>query len=253
MKAAIDKHGLFQAWNEGQPVGMTNFERCIDGSGWLNMARTDPEWRRRGVALFLQKKIVAHAKQKGISKLRLWILSDNEPSIRACLKGGFKPVCEAAHISCSIRRKASRTRIRPVNYMLYERPITIRNCGYLPRMNGYIAYKHHFLKASNSLLKKLAQREGLYKIGASSFVLSRPERRFRTLTSSLTILNGPLGPSLRAARKVARSLGAWRIAAYVPYDPYTLRRARELGFKRDDWGKHCLVFEKTLRSDSSYV
>ena len=248
LKAAIDNHGLFLAWNEGQVVGMTNFERCIDGSGWMSMARTDPDWRRSGVALFLQRQIAVHAKRRGIRTLRLWILSKNKPSIRACVKGGFKPVCEAAHISCSIRRKPSKTRILPVNARLDAFPRSILRSTYLFKMNGYITYKRHFLKASNGLLKQLLQREGLYTVGTSAFILTKPERRFHTLTSSLTVLNGPLGPSLRAAREVARGLGARRLGAYVPYDSYMLGTARELGFRRDDWGKHCVVFEKSLRN-----
>lgn len=247
LKAAISNHGLFLAWNEGQVVGMTNFEKCIDGNGWMSMARTDPEWRRSGVALFLQRQIAAHAKQRGIRTLRLWILSKNKPSIRACVKGGFKPVCEAAHISCSIR-KPSKTRIRPVNARLDASSRSILRSTYLSKMNGYIAYKRHFLKASNGLLKQLLQREGLYTVDTSEFILTKPERRFHTLTSSLTVLNGPLGPSLRAAREVARGLGARRLGAYVPYDSYMLGTARKLGFRRDDWGKHCVVFEKSFRN-----
>jgi GNAT superfamily N-acetyltransferase len=248
LRAAIDNHGLFLAWNEGQVVGMTNFERCIDGSGWLNMARTDPAWRRRGVALFLQRRIASHATQVGIRKLRLWVLSQNKPSIRACIKGGFRPVCEAIHISSPIRPKRLKTRMRPINAKLGPSPSSIIESPYLYKMNGYIPYKYHFLKASNSLVKQLLRREGVYKAAASSFILSKPERRFRTTTSSLTILNGPLGPSLRNARRVAREMGARHLSAYIPFNSYMLATAREFGFRRDDWGTHCIVFEKSLRA-----
>ena len=44
---------LFLAWYGEELVGMTLLDKCIDGSGWLSMARTDPAWRRQGVALFL--------------------------------------------------------------------------------------------------------------------------------------------------------------------------------------------------------
>lgn len=248
LKAAISNRGLLLAWNEGQLVGMTNFEECVDGSAWLSMARTDPDWRRSGVALFLQMQIAAHAKQRGIRTLRLWVLSQNRASIGACLKGGFKPVCETAHISCSIRRKPSKVRMRPFKPKLDASPRSILKSLYLSKMNGYITYKRHFLRASSGLLKQLLQREGLYTVGTSEFILTKPERRFHTLTSSLTVLNGPLGLSLRAAREVARGLGARRLGAYVPYDSYMLGTARELGFKKDEWGKHCMVFEKPVRN-----
>ena len=95
----IAKKGLFVAWSNGDLVGIANFEKCIDGSGWLSMGRTDPQWRRRGVALFLQQQITVHARRDGIDYLRLMILSNNKPSLLAAMKGGFRPVCEAMHVS----------------------------------------------------------------------------------------------------------------------------------------------------------
>ena len=60
LRDVIGEKGLFLAWNGSELVGMTNFDRCIDGSGWLSMARTDPDWRGGGVAVFLQRQIAAH-------------------------------------------------------------------------------------------------------------------------------------------------------------------------------------------------
>ncbi len=248
LREAIADKGLFLAWNGEKLVGMTNFERCLDGSGWLSMARTDPDWRRSGVALFLQRQIAAHAKQRGVSILRLWTLSRNKPSIRACIKGGFKPVCQAAHISCSIRPKRSKTSIPPLNSGLEAPLSSILRSIYVSKMNGYVAYRWHFLKTSRKLLEQLLRREGLYRVGTSEFILTKPEMRFHTLASSVTILNGQLASSLRSAREIAKGLGAQTIGAYVPYDSHLLRTARKLGFKRDQWGTHCIVFEKSLRN-----
>jgi GNAT superfamily N-acetyltransferase len=75
LPVVIPRGGLFLAWDDGTLVGMTNFEWCIDGNGWLSMARTDPDWRRRGVATFLQREIAAYAKERGASMLRLWVSS----------------------------------------------------------------------------------------------------------------------------------------------------------------------------------
>lgn len=53
LRKVIVDGGLFLAWNQHELAGITHFEECIDGSGWLSMARTDPKWRRHGVALAL--------------------------------------------------------------------------------------------------------------------------------------------------------------------------------------------------------
>lgn len=47
LREVIADRGLFLAFGNGELVGMANFEECIDGSGWLSMGRTDPDWRRR--------------------------------------------------------------------------------------------------------------------------------------------------------------------------------------------------------------
>ena len=38
LREVINDRGLFLAWVGDQLVGMTNFDKCVDGSGWLSMA-----------------------------------------------------------------------------------------------------------------------------------------------------------------------------------------------------------------------
>jgi len=52
--------------------------------------------------------------------------------------------------------------------------------------------------------------------------------------------------SLPRAKRLARDLGADSLSTYVPYELYTLRTAGKAGFRPDDWGRHCIVFEKKL-------
>lgn len=248
LREVVADKGLFLAWNGEMLVGMTNFETCVDGSGWLSMARTDLQWRRSGVALFLQRQIAAHARQRGVKILRLWTSSKNKPSVRACRKGGFNPVCEAAHTSCRLRPKRRKPVTRPISPRS-EAPLkSFLRFTYLSKMNGYLAYKWHFVKASRELLEQLLRRKELYKVGDSWFILTKPERSYRTLESSCTILSGPIASSLRSAIEVAEGLGAQTIGAYIPYDSFLIKRAIELGFRREPWGEHSIVFEKRLRN-----
>lgn len=41
LRDVIAEKGLFLAWSNAQLVGMTNLDGSIDGSAWMNMARTD--------------------------------------------------------------------------------------------------------------------------------------------------------------------------------------------------------------------
>ncbi len=245
LRGAIAEKGLFLAWKGQELVGMTNFEKCIDGSGWLSMARTDPAWRRTGVAVFLQKQIAAYANRRGITILRLWTSAKNKPSISAIRKGGFSMLCEAAQIYCNIRSKTRRRVIRPLGRLSGAQLESLLESRYLSQMNGYMAYKWHFVKANKTIPRLLRRRE-LYRRGESTFVLARTEGVFGKIGFSATLLNGPITVSLRSSKETARLLGAQVTRAYVPYDRYLLRAARSLGFRTAPWGRHCLVFERKI-------
>jgi GNAT superfamily N-acetyltransferase len=239
--------GLFLAWHNGHLVGMTHFEPCIDGSAWLSMARTDPEWRRRGVAVFLQKQLAAHAKRRNIRILRLWALSDNTPSINACIKGGFRPVCETAHVSFEINNQSKRKR-HPLSSSRRSKVslAPLLSSRYLSKTHGYLAYRWHFVKGDRKLLEKVQRKGELYTIEDSAFILTKPEMRFHSLQCSFSLLRGALPSTLEYVKSIARSQGASIVQGYLPYDHHQLMVARKLGFRVDWWGSHCIVFEKKL-------
>jgi GNAT superfamily N-acetyltransferase len=246
LSETIKRKGLFLAYHGDKLVGMTNFERCIDGSAWLSMARTDRTVRRRGVALFLQGQIANHARRRGISKLRMWTAYNNKPSIKAIRKGGFNQVCEAAHISQRLRSAKTTSQIRPLNHVSQIELRSLLQSRYLSDMNGYLAYQWHFVEATKPLIELLLRRREIYRVGNAEFILTKPRRIFGHLQTNLAIMNGTLTDSLRDSKSVANSLKARYVGAYIPYNRYMLRSARRLGFRSEHWGKHCLVFEKTL-------
>jgi len=247
LRTAIASGGLFLAWSNSELVGMTNFEKCIDGSGWLSMARTDPDRRRSGVAIFLQKQITTHAKKRGITTLRLWTSSRNTPSIRASMKGEFKQVCEAAHISYHFKMTGKNPAIHPCSQVSDAQLNTFLNSEYLSQMNGYLAYNWHFVKANKRLFKMILRRAELYTIGGAVFILTRPRKAFGKRATGLSFLVGKVTDSFTRSKDVAKALGVQVMGAYIPYNRYQLRTAMELGFRREHWGHHCLVFERNLR------
>ena len=241
----LRRGGLFLAWNGDILVGMTNFDESIDGSGWLGMARTDPEWQGRGVATFLQRKIAAHAKRRGIKTLRLLVTSQNRPSLRTCQRGGFTQICEATQISSNLRG-FDRHR-RPMPYSLFEGQLSnLLKSRYVAKTRGYIGYGWHFIKLTEDLLIRLRDEGNIYTNGQEILLVSRPDTLFQTPRSSLTILDGGVARSLTAGKEIARGLGARVLSAYIPYDPYEISVARRLRFRRTPWAKHCLVFEKSV-------
>ena len=246
LPSIVARGGLFLAWDGDALVGITNFDKCIDGSGWLSVARTDPKWRGRGVATFLQRKIAAYAKQRGVGTLRLWVSSGNKSSLRACERGGFKQVCEAAHISRGLTRSKRPRKFNP-SYPTEAKILPLLKSSYVAKTKGYMGYRRHFLKLTKQLLTKLRDEGELYLIGDATLLVSRPEITFGAPQSSLAILDGPLGNSLGVGKEIARGMGARILRCYIPYRSYEISVAKRLGFRRTPWGKHCLVFEKKVR------
>ena len=246
LRETIGSGGLFLAWNDSELVGMTNFEKCVDGSGWLGMARTDPDWRRSGVAIFLQERITAHAKKGGITTLRLVASYRNTPSIRAIRKGEFKQVCEAAHISYHFKTTGKNTSIPPCSRVSETQLDSILDSEYLSQMNGYLPYNRRFVKANKRLLKMIFRRGEVYAMGGAAFILTHPKKIFRKRSTSLSLLTGKVTDSFRRSKDVAKALGAQAMGAYIPYNRYQVTAAEKLGFRREHWGHHCLVFERNI-------
>jgi len=237
--------GLFLAWDGRTLVGMTNFDACIDGSGWLSVARTDPEWRGRGVATLLQHTIAVYAKRRGIRTLRLLVASDNRPSLRACARGGFSQVCEATHIYSNLRNSNRRRKVTPSSPS--DRQLSkLLKSRRIARTRGYVGYRRHFIKPTKNLLIRLRDEGNIYTTGQETLLVSRPDTLFGTPRSSLSILDGAAAKSLIAAKEVAHGLGARTLSAYIPYDAYEISVAKRLHFRRSPWAKHCLIFEKRI-------
>jgi Acetyltransferase (GNAT) family len=246
LREKIASGGLFLAWKDSELVGMTNFEKCVDGSGWLGMARTDPDWRRSGVAIFLQGQIAAHAKKGGVTILRLLASARNTPSIGAIMKGEFRQVCEAAHISYHFKKTGKNTSISSCSRISEAKLDTFLNSEYLSQMNGYLAYNRRFVKANYRLLKIILRRGEVYTMGGASFILTRPRKIFGERATNLSLLAGKVTDSYKRSKDAGKALGVRVMGGYIPYNRYQLRAARELGFRIERWGQHCLVFERKI-------
>jgi len=246
LRDVISDKGLFLAWIGDQLVGMTRFDRCIDGSGWLSMARTDPDWRGRGVARSIQLELARRATRRGIRTMRLWTLSTNHAAIHSCERGGFHRMCEAVHMSHSFRSKA---RFRGKYSDLtsgVNAASGILKSSFLSRTRGYFAYKRHFVKADKRLIERISRKGELYSDGESAFILTRPESSFHRLSSSFSILDGDPTSSMRLIFSKAKDLRVEWIGGYLPYDPHLIGAAKSNMFRVDTWGDHCFVFEKNI-------
>ena len=85
---------VFIATIDGVPVGITHLSIDKPHEVWLGGARTDPNYRRMGVATAITKKCLDYAKRKGAKVARLTTESDNIAAQAVIKKLGFKPIAE---------------------------------------------------------------------------------------------------------------------------------------------------------------
>jgi len=95
-----EKNGrVFVATIEGVPVGISHLNVDRPHEAWLSGARTDPNYRRMGVATTITKKCLDYAKRKGAKVARLTTESDNTAAQTVISKLGFKPTAEFAEMA----------------------------------------------------------------------------------------------------------------------------------------------------------
>ncbi len=91
---------IFVATINNVPVGISHVKVLKPGEAWLEAARTDPNYRRKGVATAITKECFKFALQKDVKLVRLATNSDNTAALRALRKLGFKLVSEFVKMTC---------------------------------------------------------------------------------------------------------------------------------------------------------
>jgi GNAT superfamily N-acetyltransferase len=242
LREVISNGHLFLVFQKDELVGMSNFKKIIDGHGWLSMARTDPDWRGKGVAQFLQQSIGSYAKKRGSSKLRMFVLETNEASLRAAAKGGFKEVCDVSFMYRKVRKlKNPSTPIpaRPSIKSLLESP-------YVKDLGGYMGYWWEIVKASREVFRRILAKGEIYSKNTATVAITGHDTSEREVYRDLTVLEGPLGTALQLGLDTAQALGTDSLGTFLPYKSSVLKIATNAGFKKSSWGWHLIVLEKSV-------
>lgn len=105
-----EKNGrVFVATINGIPVGISQLSIDKPYEVWLSAARTDPNYRRIGVATAITKKCLEYAKKKGAKVARLVTESGNIAAQAVLRKLGFKPITEFVEmVTENIKEEKSR-------------------------------------------------------------------------------------------------------------------------------------------------
>ncbi|MEM3696770.1 MAG: GNAT family N-acetyltransferase [Candidatus Bathyarchaeia archaeon] len=89
---------VFVATINEVPVGISHLSIDKPYEVWLSGARTDPKYRRLGVATAITKKCLEYAKKRGAKVARLVTEPNNEAARALVQKLGFKQIAEFAEM-----------------------------------------------------------------------------------------------------------------------------------------------------------
>lgn len=229
----------------GSAVGMMVYHDVPDGSAWLHAARTHPAHRREGVATALMHEGERVSRRRHRSAMRLWAEATNTASVQANRRYGFRERGRFSRLRApaTVSFQVPRLEKIPADARLWP---SLRRSPFLTRSGGYHYHDFYFLRLGRDSALGLARRGAFWRFGTNGISLSGGfEEGGRDL--QVEPLFGSLAEILRAAPGIAASRGAERVETFLPRDPGVARMARRAGFRRMEWGRDAILFERRLR------
>ena len=243
----LDEGGVFVATQRGKIIGMMKYTRCIGGDGWLGAARTDPKWRKRGVATALIEACMKRAASDGPRFVRLWTLRGNRAALATARSNGFREVAAFVRVmrrvgkgagDCRLRREGSATAV-------WRR---LRGSRVLRESNGYAAMILEFVRANPKAISEAVSMGKIYSLG-NSICLADEEAWGDAwdVPLEVTPLAGSVKSLLEEALQFGRERGKREVHTYLPVGSKALRTAKRMGFKVVNWGREAVLFERATR------
>jgi len=246
----IDEGGLFLAMDNGRVVGITNYVRCYGGDGWLGQARTDPDYRRQGVATALIRACCRHAAVQGAGHVRLWTLRTNRPAQITARSNGFKEVAAFKRVMKRVGRRKGDSDLKIV-----RRPEAAwrlaRGSGLLRESHGYASLGTEFVKVDPKAFSEAVSAGKIARLGDNiCFIDDNVWGDKWKAPLEFNGLAGDINTMLDEAERFAAAKGKREVHTFFPVNSRSLRAARRMGYKVVEWGKEAVLFEKRIRPRS---
>jgi GNAT superfamily N-acetyltransferase len=238
---------LFVAFDQGRAVGIVNYTRCLGGDGWLGQARTDPDYRRHGVATAIIRACSRHAAAQGARHVRLWSLRTNNPAQITVKSNGFREVAVFRRLMKRVGRRTGESHLiverRPEDALKLARGSEL-----LRESSGYASMGTEFVKVNLKVISEAVAAKKIARLGDNVCYIDDNVWGDRWKAPlEFTGLAGDIGLMLDEAELFARIKGKREVHTYFAVGSRSLRTARRKGYKIVDWGKEAVLFEKSVR------
>ena len=239
--------GMFIALDGKRVVGMMKYTKCIGGDGWLGAARTDPKYRRRGVASSIMEACMKHAASQGAKFVRSWTSRTNKSAMMAGQHAGFREVgaftrvrkrVKRTDMNCKLWQERSISRIWPL----------IRNSKLMKDSGFYAPIPFDFVKVTRKVLSEAVSNGWIYRIDDNICFIDedawgdewKDVLEFTPLTGDVKLL-------LREGLLFTQDKGKKELHIFLPFNSPSLRTAIRMGFKVVSWGREAVLFEKAVK------
>ena len=233
---------VFVAEEPGQAVGMMVYHDVPDGSAWLHAARTHPDRRQQGVATALMGACERVARARRRNAMRLWAEASNAASVAANRGYGYRECARFTRMR--VGATPSRTAAAVERLRLDAQTwAALRDSPFMRLSEGFLFHDFYFLQLDRVNAARLAREGALWRTRRGAISLSEgPAEEGQVL--QIQPLFGDFRAILRLAPSVAASRGADRAETFLPRRAEVLAAARAAGFRRMEWGREAILFEK---------
>ncbi|MGC8895418.1 MAG: GNAT family N-acetyltransferase [Candidatus Bathyarchaeia archaeon] len=251
-----EKNGrVFIATINNAPVGISHLSIDKPHEVWLSGARTDPKYRRMGVATAITKKCLEYAKKKGAKVARLVTESDNAAARTLLQKLGFKQIAEFVEMTTE---KIAKEKSKNSKWIEENEIKTVWNYlqnseGYRKAAGLYTVLFHWFSLEKNDLEQFVKQRKAILhmneenKIDGLTLIEDATAQEWHKNTIQTCYIDGDSNAVLdmiKFLKNHCYNIGIKKIYGFACNHKPITTALEKLGFKLPDTTE--IVYEKKI-------
>lgn len=237
------KHTIMIALDDAERIiGMMSLVQSVDGGGWLGMARTHPDYHRKGIASSLIERLIELAKRSDTPCLRLWTDHDNAAANGTARSLGFREISRFVRVNGPTSDGSLRAEKVGFDESLWT---SVRGSDILAKGAGYFCYDWCFVPGTRSTLATICALGHVYVFG-SNILSFDPFPDSLTESFEFSMLVGRPSEMLAEATRQAGSHGCESASAFIPNDPRLIAVAKKAGFRLGHWGRVAVLYELSI-------